>query len=591
MLSSIVITPRDRSSECRLVFNEGLNLINANAADTLFSKLDDTKKRRIIMLAIDYAFGGEDFSNRRRNPAILAVGEELNLEIHFEFQNSTHSFIRSTDESNVVYEDYGKYSPWMSLREYQRHLCEMYNIENTDGFTFYGIVGRFFRMNISGRDNLQINSPLHARKGERAATPIRILEILFSRPSGLVDARNELYDLNIEKGTYDNAVHYGLINIDNPISISSESTDSNSSHVNNTSLNQDSYRDIMENSSNDAQIQSTEGLYTPYIDSSYSSEKNRMEYWKKPEVEKARYAEARMKNEYRKKELSDQKQKAIHELDDGITRKLDDIDKETVVSKRKLAMLYAQKLTLQSQINTINANINSQDNILPDDIARIRRFFPNADLQHIEDVNNFHHRIGNILSSEMQEESSKLSAMLSVVEDEISKITNVLKSQGELVNISSDGMLKFEKIISESAINDEQYKRVVKGEEIQNNYERVEMRLSEEQNSFYNMMTETINSSMSEFSSEDNYGNWIFELNTYQNNSHNLYKHGGGQGYEGLIAFDLALLNNTVLPIVLHDEEMFTQMYDNSIKHMVKCYERCTKQTFVNLGKNEYHNS
>ena len=589
MLNNLLITTMTHTAECSIDFHEGYNPIDPHRVAPLHEKLDGDKMRTVIMLAIDYAFGGRDFSDRKKNPAIQLVGE-LEVRIAFNLGSSRYDFIRTTEEPNELESTNlnAYYRSHMSIREYQRWLMDMYEMQDTDGFMFYDIVGRFFRMELSGRENLDVYQPLHAKYREHSTTPLRILELLFQRPDSLTESRKAFDICSEKRRAYSDAVEHKLINLDddkkgNDIDASKPMTSSFSNDIHMPQQTDD----IGNNNSGTMVIPTPDELYNPYEDEDdYPKyEVLDIDHQKKLQLEKSRYGKARMAKEFRQKELYAQKQKSLQDIDASITRRLDDVDKETVTIKRKLAVLYDQKLMLQSQIKTLNDNISGQESVLSSDIERVRRFFPDADLLHIEEVNEFHSKIGNILLDEMQEELVELNGLLEDVVSEINELTENIKSNGELVNMSSEGLIQYEKIVSDSAITEEQYKLAAKGEEITIAFENAEAMKEYEEDKFFKGMTERINQGLQTYGVPGDNNPWRFEINEDSKFGHSLHHPRSHQGYDGIIAFDLALLDSTQLPVVLHNSEMFKRMSDDTLRQVIKSYEKCTKQVFVNFGK------
>lgn len=61
---------------------------------------------------------------------------------------------------------------------------------------------------------------------------------------------------------------------------------------------------------------------------------------------------------------------------------------------------------------------------------------------------------------------------------------------------------------------------------------------------------------------------------------------GTGTNYRVLITFDLALLNLTVLPVLIHDSLLFKNVEDDSLDGILSLYEQKTnKQVFISIDK------
>jgi hypothetical protein len=60
---------------------------------------------------------------------------------------------------------------------------------------------------------------------------------------------------------------------------------------------------------------------------------------------------------------------------------------------------------------------------------------------------------------------------------------------------------------------------------------------------------------------------------------------GTGSQYKGLVVFDLAMLNLTPLPLLVHDSVMLKQIEDDAIEKILQLYSRTPKQAFIALDK------
>jgi hypothetical protein len=64
---------------------------------------------------------------------------------------------------------------------------------------------------------------------------------------------------------------------------------------------------------------------------------------------------------------------------------------------------------------------------------------------------------------------------------------------------------------------------------------------------------------------------------------------GTGTAYSNLILFDLAILELTNLPLVIHDSILFKHIEDKAFAGLVKIYASHAKQTFISIdGINKY---
>lgn len=60
---------------------------------------------------------------------------------------------------------------------------------------------------------------------------------------------------------------------------------------------------------------------------------------------------------------------------------------------------------------------------------------------------------------------------------------------------------------------------------------------------------------------------------------------GTGSQYKGLVVFDLAMLNLTNLPLLVHDSVMLKHIADEAIERILLLYSKTPKQVFIAMDK------
>ena len=62
---------------------------------------------------------------------------------------------------------------------------------------------------------------------------------------------------------------------------------------------------------------------------------------------------------------------------------------------------------------------------------------------------------------------------------------------------------------------------------------------------------------------------------------------GTGTQYRGLIIFDLAVLNNSLLPAVVHDSIILKNIEDYALEKLIELYSKTNKQVFIAFDRDE----
>ena len=69
------------------------------------------------------------------------------------------------------------------------------------------------------------------------------------------------------------------------------------------------------------------------------------------------------------------------------------------------------------------------------------------------------------------------------------------------------------------------------------------------------------------------------------------YDSGAGTSCKGLILFDLAILEMTVLPALIHDSDIHKRIEDYSFGKILDLYQQSGKQVFISMDRQETFSS
>ena len=574
MLNSLSIINNDGEALFRAEFHPGMNRIEPE--NVFIDGLNENQAATVLMLAVDYAFGGSDYADRKYNPAIRALGEHR-VEFSFMGNGDPIHYYRRTDEEKYVYRFYpgSGITERIGIRKYQKGLLEMYGFGTPRAnLQFYDIVGRFFRIDIDGRDTLKQGEPLHRIERERSRTPIAVLNELFEVPQELIQKREEQDRILREKEVFAEAMGYGMIHV------SDDKSEVRLGLAKPVWKNNEVYGRSEEDEPHviEEPVSFEEKLFT--------SEEQVNEIEELSKEEQRKYGMIRARNEDRKKEILGEKDKLIRAMDNEITRKLDDADKETVSIKRKLANLYRRKMDFESKLRAIEENLAGLSGVEEDDLERIRVFFPEADLQQLGDVDAFHKEISVLLRSEIQEEMTRIQERLAEINQEISRYTNSIQEAKEYVNFSGQALRDYESVVEASAMIEEQGRSIGRGTEISDRLDQVSHSLFALQTEYYEKICREINNEMREILAPgDNQIGWRLEVSKNGDGYQFYYdKPNSYQNYyAGMIAFDLSLLKLTNLPAVIHDTSRYGRYLVGTEEwaRLLRAYEHCCKQAFV----------
>ena len=282
-------------------------------------------------------------------------------------------------------------------------------------------------------------------------------------------------------------------------------------------------------------------------------------------------------------ELADQSSKGLLELTSMQAEQISSI-------RSKIAGFRRQRSRLQAQLKGLEMSKAEGKKSFQKDYQELLAFFPDIDVNKLEQVEEFHHRITNILNGEIRENQKNLEAMISLATSRIKELEDEQLRISQLPNVAKATLEKYaelQKELQELLAANEAYKKkdelhdkTIKLAESLDKTIVGEMRYIETKlNSLMDEMNETLydvkikppilhaeNANKYEFATEDDGGT--------------------GMRYKGMILLDLALLRATSLPFVIHDSLLLPNIENEAIEKILELYTKQTdKQVFLAFDK------
>lgn len=264
-----------------------------------------------------------------------------------------------------------------------------------------------------------------------------------------------------------------------------------------------------------------------------------------------------------------------------------ELEKQITVLKRNRTKLLNEKSILE-------ANLGSETKIQKEDFEELKSFFPELNIPHLEEIQNFHNQITKILKEETEEELLKL-------EDKISgNEKNLIESTQKLTELRVP--LSIPKKILEQYAAASIQKNELEGQiTFYKNFKQISSRLKEtkieldgKKLSILEEIAAKINRKLEEFSGKVNDNDSPPCLNLNSTSSYSFYApndSGTGTAYVSMILYDLAILELTKLPFVIHDSVLFKNLSDSRVIRVFEEYENSRKQIFVSFDKKNSYGS
>lgn len=258
------------------------------------------------------------------------------------------------------------------------------------------------------------------------------------------------------------------------------------------------------------------------------------------------------------------------------------------VLKTKLARIQKEKSLTSSLIESLRQNIEYTSSNLQIDENKIKELFPTAELKKMEEVNQFHLRLTAILSEEIDSRIKKEQKRLAwLCEQESSIIDQVAKVAAETNpdNLALDRLVSTKQSVDQLISGRESYETKRQLQQDKNDaislYDVIVTKILTDIEYLLNKEMERLNKLIigdvkksPRISLEPKKYMVFCEGDT-----------GAGTGYRRLITFDLAILNLTVLPFLIHDSILFKNVEDDAVKGIFDLYASSQKQLFVSIDK------
>ncbi len=299
---------------------------------------------------------------------------------------------------------------------------------------------------------------------------------------------------------------------------------------------------------------------------------------------------ARQRKENDKKLVQFEKEKEA--ITDELNNSILDINSEKTAVilelKRELAD-YNRRIRVQkAKLLPLQENITGNRAISDEDLHVLKRFFPEIDLEQLEEIQRFHKEINAVLKEEIKEEICSIQNVISLLQENKEIVEAKVKEISKASNLSQIILFKFAELQKKMEVLSNQNKyydayQVLEKEKKDAVSRKKEMRIQQ-----LLLLQNKINVKMKLLNDEIYQNTKIpptifFEDNQYKFET--VDDTGTGTCYRGMVLFDLGVLQETCLPILVHDSVLLKQIEDVAVEKILEMYRRSKKQIFIALDK------
>lgn len=305
------------------------------------------------------------------------------------------------------------------------------------------------------------------------------------------------------------------------------------------------------------------------------------------------------KTQYKRNTAEIEKLKAeISDLSSRLEKGLLDVDaeasEEAIRIKSELSRAKRLRSKMKSRLKLLNENGDYKFSDTTDAYIELSEYFPQVNLKHLEEVENFHTKVALIFKTQIVGEKNKhkkaieeYDSIIECYETQLKELIQNPKLSKIILQRHADALKNIERMEKENSAYETS---VMLKEEKKQAKERL-LTIKREQLA---IIESAINAEMNRINTmlyNDAYNAPILYIS---DNSYSFITPddtGTGIAYKGLVVFDLAILHLTRLPILVHDSVVLKQISDEAIEKILIQYIASDKQTIIALDKPESYSS
>lgn len=301
------------------------------------------------------------------------------------------------------------------------------------------------------------------------------------------------------------------------------------------------------------------------------------------------------------KKVFKQNQKAIDRISEeirvlslGLERGLLDVDaaasEQAVYVKKLLSRARRARSKIQAQYNVLDENGNYSFSKITDTFSDLQRFFPDAAIAELQEIEEFHRTISSIFKSELSAERTKVAKELAEYDKIICEYESQLQELIQDPRLSKVILTQHSDLLHEKDRMQKENDAYVKLQQLKSERDADAERLLKIKQQQLAVISNQLNDEMSKLNDSIYEGSYHAPVLDFTENGYIFFTPddtGTGIAYKGLVVYDLAVLKLTKLPILVHDSVVLKQISDDAIERIVGLYSSCGKQVIIALDKQD----
>lgn len=264
------------------------------------------------------------------------------------------------------------------------------------------------------------------------------------------------------------------------------------------------------------------------------------------------------------------------------------ITKEVLELKEIRSNLVSKKGIYQNRLARTKVNLSNKNRALNEKLSNILEFFPTINMEKLSEIDSFHFDISKVLKKELKNAENELSKSIVVIEkqlknidDEINTKLNIDDSSKYIISRLADLISKVRKLEEANDLYDKKIEIVSVIKKAKEDLKKIKSIILQD-------ISAIINNAMYEINKQiviDDRKSPSLQLLENKYSFRVAGDTGTGTSYTNLITLDLAIIDNTLLPALIHDSILFKNIENPSMENIIKIYNAHTKQIFISIDE------
>lgn len=258
--------------------------------------------------------------------------------------------------------------------------------------------------------------------------------------------------------------------------------------------------------------------------------------------------------------------------------------------KRRLNDLRRSIKAVGDELHLLKLNIHHGAYPTDADLRSLQQFFPEANLAKIVEIEKFHTKIQAILAEELETAHAQVVARLEELQRQEAQLLSQLDAIPPSKAFTDDFLDAYTDLDRRIKKLQDQNEAFDTRDRLQNEKREANERYQKQLESVLQWIEIQINSQMEAINEEVTGGEYNAPRLTL--NAFNRYKFetprdtGTGTNHRGMVIYDLAVAQSTVLPAIAHDSIMFDSMSSPDKSNLIRVYnDQIEKQIFISIDK------